>query len=187
MGTRAFIVCSALAMHGAMCSAADLVYVWTQPPGELQGRQWIEENARWLAQQYPRSARTWAATMEQEISFVVTSRTDFVPGSCDEVPIRVKMRQGRAVSVEPLKATQSCNSKTIAKLAVTESLLLTPDSMFKRISESVSSMKGGGSDCIQASFDASTGIPLRLQGGCPNQDDGGWRTVVSNIERKNAP
>jgi hypothetical protein len=57
--------------------------------------------------------------------------------------------------------------------------------MFKRIGESIGSMKNTGSNCIQAEFDTVTGIPIQLVGGCPGIDDDGWSTVVSEIRRKN--
>jgi hypothetical protein len=186
MDTRTFISFSALLVHGSLSVATEPVYVWTQPPSELRNQEWVAENAQWLALQYPRSAETWAVQKDLEITFVVTSRTDFIPGVCDEIPIRVTLMQNRPVSLDPLKTTQSCNRKAIERLSLTEDLLLTPDAMFKRIGESVSSMKSTGSNCIQAEFDAATGIPVQLVGGCPGESDDGWRVVVSEIRRKNA-
>jgi hypothetical protein len=184
MNTRTLISFIALLAHGSLSVAAEPMYVWTQAPSEARDQEWVAENAQRLALQYPRSVETWAAQKDLEITFVVTSRTDFVPGACDEIPIRVTFKQNRAVSIDPLSTTQSCDRKIVEKLSLTEQLLLTPDSMFKRIGESVRSMKSTGSNCIQAEFDAVTGIPTKLVGGCPGRPDDGWRTVVSEIRRK---
>ena len=184
MNNRIWMTLAALLVHGSSSVATEPVYVWTQPPGERQNQEWIADNARRLAIQYSRHAETWAAQKDLEFSFVVTSRTDFVPGACDEIPIRVTIRPNLPVVLNALDASPTCDAKIVEKMSSAGDLLLTPDAMFRRIKDSIRTMKSRGSDCIQAAFDAATGIPTQLQGGCPGKDDDGWRVAVSEIRRK---
>ena len=184
MSTRLLVTIAALLMHGSPSVATEPVYVWTQPPSEKENQEWIAENARRLAVQHARSVRTWAAHKHLETRFVVTHRTDFVPGACDEIPIRVTVRPNLPAVLDAPDANRTCDAKTVEKLSDAGTLLLTPDAMFKRIEESIESMRRNGSDCIQAEFDVATGIPTQLQGGCPGESDDGWRVVVSDIRPK---
>jgi len=174
------ILATLLSTSWLAVSAAEPVEVWLMPPPWAQERHRAETDAQALVKEAARSKSLWRSLAARNLAYTLTA-TDggLIPQRCNGVPIRIRIRKGHALSATYQANGENCTRGRSAPRNRNQRPALTPDELFQLIEDSLKVQPDR--ECLKVQFDAKTGLPLTVKGGCPWLSDSSWSIEVSDL------
>jgi hypothetical protein len=170
----------ALIVAASSACAEEVVTVQLEPTVDSARRDAAEKV---LNEDLPRYRLLWESQRGEVESYVVSRsaglRYDF---PCDKVPIRVSVHNGSVLTATYAETSGDCVLGQVATLPTYNWPIPSPDQLFDWIvlmaSPPTNSRLYG---CLLASFDRTTGIPTKIEAGCPTHIDDFLIVEVSDI------
>jgi hypothetical protein len=165
-------------------SEEPVAWAYVEPPSFLQAQVIERANAKELARTYPIHKKIWDTRSAKNLSYTVTPRSgSILQEICENVPIRVRIRNGKLVSATYDKSTARCKKGQAVKGSDSYlgSRMLTPEALFEEIAYAIEHAEDADPPCLRAEFDAATGLPVRLEAGCYMVMDDGYLVTVTEI------
>jgi hypothetical protein len=170
----------ALAVSTVCANSEEVVTVQLEPPMDSARRDAAEQMLRL---DYPRYRALWEQQQSKVESFVVARSAGLrIEGLCDGVPIRVAIRNGKVTTATYAETAGDCIAGRAVEPREYFWPIPSPGQLFDWILELGSPPSGSRLyGCLLATFDAATGIPTRIDSGCPTHVDDFFTVEVSDI------
>ena len=158
--------------------------VWLSVP-EMQAHDWKAENQPWLRQEGQRRQAQWLSGHHERVSYTIAQRTYGLSEDdpCNRLPVRLQIRGSTIVKATyAATADARCKRGSVVDPRVYEFRLLTPDELFHLVDAAANGDPVPSNNCLEARFDESTGLPIKLFRGCTWVSDGGWAARITEID-----
>jgi hypothetical protein len=126
----------------------------------------------------PAAAR-WAAIDARRVSYVLDQFTvGILTTDCDMEPVAVRVAKGKVVSATYAGADSRCKKGADAREPQYSQKILTPQDIFEVARRSIA----GNPECgVNVKYDAATGLPSLIEGGCWFIPDTYWAIKILDI------
>jgi hypothetical protein len=126
----------------------------------------------------PAEAR-WAATRARDLSYVLDQFTvGILDTDCDMEPVAVRVVKGEVVSATYTGVDGRCKKGADASYPRYSQQILTPKDIFEVAKRSIAENPPCG---VNVKYDAATGLPILIEGGCWYILDTYWAIKVRDI------
>lgn len=152
-------------------------------------------NADALAEAYAHFKPLWDQSKITSLSYTLTRSTlASSPISCDGIPVRIDIRHGKLKSATFERTMGECQSGHSVDRKKHPDLVLTAadlwasidDALAHRLTHNGICMDCQRVVCMHVTFEAETGLPLLIEGGCAWEPLGYWKLEVSNLKTEPA-
>jgi hypothetical protein len=161
-------------------NAAEAVEVWLTPPSWVDARHRAETDAQSLVNEAARNKSLWSSMGAPNLTYTLTA-TDggLISLHCNGVPIRIKILKGRVVSALYQSDSERCRRERNALRTADGRPVLTPGGLFHLVEDALKVRPDV--ECLKVRFDEKTGLPLKIEGGCPWLSDSYWSVEVTDL------
>ena len=170
----------ALAVVAVSARAEEILTVQLEPTMDSARRDAAEQM---LKEEYPRYRSLWESQRNNVESYVISRNAALrFDMPCDGVPIRIAVRNGIVTTATYTETAGKCVAGQVVEPPEYSWPIPSPDELFEWLFElgsppSTSKVYG----CLLASFDRTTGIPTKIDAGCPSHIDDFLTIEVSDI------
>ena len=147
-----------------------------------------------LAQAYAQFKPLWDRAKITSLTYTLTRFTldSASPNSCDGVPVRIEIRRGKLKSASYEQTLGDCQSGRSVDRNKQPDRVLTAKDLWAALDDALShrathDCEATAGDCrkvvcLHVTFEAQTGLPLLIEGGCGWDPLGYWKLEVSNLK-----
>ena len=170
----------AIVVAATSAGSEEMVTVQLEPSADSARRDAAEQI---LKVAYPRNRDLWESHRSKVESYTVSRSAGLRYGSpCDNVPIRISVRNGSVATATYAETSGDCVAGHQVKVPEYNWPIPSPDQLFEWIVELASPPSNSRLyGCLLASFDSTTGIPTRIDSGCPTHIDDFLIVEVTDI------
>lgn len=160
-------------------AATDPVYIWLEPPSEVQAR---EATKLLLKVGLPKAREIWHSKQEARVTYTVKQSGGFRAAlECDELPIRVVVNRGQLESATYEETLGMCKRGTPVSSSRFSWEVLTPDRLFQLVAELAGS-EDKPSSCLRVAFHPEMGLPISINFNCQLVIDEEWFVEVGGLK-----